>query len=59
MAERLGYGAELVDAVDVVPVVVRDDHSLYHADLRRQQLLAQVGTAVDQNVRAAAFDQNG
>src|SRR5258705_6889344 len=58
VTERLGDRAEVIDAVHVVAMVVRDDHRVDLADIRGEQLLAKVGPAVDENALSTAFDQD-
>ena len=41
--------AQIVDAVGMVGVLVGDQHAVEPVDLRREQLLAAVRRAVDQN----------
>src|SRR5207253_7905801 len=55
---RLGYRPKLVDAVAMIAVGVGDDHAVERADASSKQLLAQVGTAIDQDAFAGAFDQD-
>src|SRR4051812_37774011 len=45
--ERLRDGSKLIDSVAVVAVRVSHDHAGQLVHLGREQLLAQVGTAVD------------
>src|SRR4029079_2041066 len=50
--------AKLVDAVAMVAMGVGDDHCVEGPDTGVEQLLAQVRTAIDQDLRAGAFDQD-
>ena len=47
-AERLGERPQIVDAVDMVGVVVGDDQRVDPPDAAFQQLLAKVGAAIDE-----------
>ena len=49
---------QIVDAVAMVGMIVGDDDPVDAGDVRRQQLLAQIGAAIDQQALAAAFDQD-
>jgi hypothetical protein len=42
----------------MVAVRVSDDHRIQTPDLRREQLLAQIGPAVDQQALVGAFDED-
>jgi hypothetical protein len=44
--------------VAVIAMGMGDDHAVEAADFRRQQLLAQVRTAVDQHALAGALDED-
>src|SRR4249919_715982 len=48
-ADRLRHGPQLIDAVAMVAMRVRDDHAVKLADLGCEQLLAKVRPAVDQH----------
>src|SRR5437764_12327286 len=57
-ADRLGNGPELVDAVAMVAMSMRDDHAVEAPNRGGKQLLAKVGPAVDQHPFAGTFDQD-
>ena len=44
--------------MDVIAMVVSDDDRVEPPDLSRKELLAEIRPAIDQDVRAAAFDQD-
>ena len=45
--------AQIVDAVGMVGMLMRDQHAVEPVDFGIEQLLAKIGRAVDQNARAA------
>ena len=45
--------------MDVIAVVVSDQHAGERAHLGREQLLAQVGPAIHEQALSVAFDQDG
>ena len=57
-ADRLRYRPKLVDAVAMIAVGMGDDHPIEAADIGRKQLLAKVGTTIDEHAFAGAFDQD-
>jgi hypothetical protein len=57
-AEIVRYLPQVIDAVAMVRMVVRDDDPIDSDRIRRQQLLAQVRSAIDQQPLAGAFDQD-
>jgi hypothetical protein len=50
---------QIIDAVAMVRMVMSDDDPIYSDRIRRQQLLAQVRSAIDQQPLAGAFDKDG
>ena len=56
--QRLRNGSQLIDAVAMVRMVMRDDHSVDGRDFRFEELLADVGAAVDEQPFLFALDQN-
>src|SRR5882757_3522262 len=54
-----GIGAQVVDAVQLVGMVVRPDHGVDPLDTCVNQLLAQVGRGVDQDGFALVLDEDG
>jgi hypothetical protein len=50
---------QVVDAMQMIGMVVRDDHAIYLADVRRIQLLAYVRAAVDQHAGAPGLQKSG
>jgi hypothetical protein len=53
----MGDRAELVDPMAMIGMVVRDDNGVEIADAGVQQLLADIGPAVDQEPLSGALDQ--
>ena len=54
----LRHRPKLVDAVAMVAMRMGDDDAVEAADVRREQLLAKVRPAIDQQALAGAFDQD-
>jgi hypothetical protein len=50
--------AELIDAVDVIGVIVGVDHAIQPADIGVEQLLAEIGGGIDKHRRLALRDQD-
>src|SRR5262249_6711260 len=50
--------AQIVDAVHMVGVAVRQDDGIDRAKVRRQELLAQIGRCIDQDARAFVLDDD-
>src|SRR5688572_1688691 len=50
--------SQVIDAVAVVGMIMGDDHPFQVRDVRRQQLLPHIGTAIDQQPLAVAVDQD-
>ena len=59
LSDRLGNRSQLVDTVAVVSMGVRDDHRIETVDLGSEQLLAKIGSAVDQQPLACALKEDG
>ena len=57
-ADMLGHLAQVVDTVAMIGMVMGDDHTGKVGRTRVKQLPAQIGTAIDQQSSARAFDQD-
>ena len=42
----------------VIAMSMRDDHAVEASDLCREQLLAEIGTAIDKHALTSAFDED-
>jgi hypothetical protein len=57
LIDSLRHRPQLIDAMAVIAVRVRHDHSVEAADLRREQLLPEIGPAVDEHTLIGALHQ--
>jgi hypothetical protein len=53
------YLPKVIDAMAMIGVIVGDDDMVDRRHIGREQLLPEVRPAVDQQLLAPAFDQNG